>query len=105
MLSTLNALGELPLSLQASDKDEEGNDNSRISMTIVSQEPAWPKITLKPIGSVNDSMVTKLIVTGCFDYDVSVTRHTAFISVISTKQNLCITPLLRIHYITYGFHA
>ncbi|XP_017342268.1 cadherin-like protein 26 isoform X2 [Ictalurus punctatus] len=57
--------GELPLTLQASDKDEDGNDNSRISMRIVSQVPALPQISLKSI----DGKITKLVFTGCFDYD------------------------------------
>ncbi|MCJ8741386.1 hypothetical protein PDJAM_G00070030 [Pangasius djambal] len=61
--------GVLPFSLQASDKDEEGNDNSRISMTIVSQDPALPKFSLKSIGSVNDSTISRVFLTGCFDYD------------------------------------
>ncbi|XP_053498917.1 cadherin-like protein 26 isoform X2 [Ictalurus furcatus] len=57
--------GDLPLTLQASDKDEDGNDNSRISMRIVSQVPALPQISLKSIGG----KITKLVFTGCFDYD------------------------------------
>ncbi|XP_046724929.1 cadherin-like protein 26 isoform X3 [Silurus meridionalis] len=61
--------GMLPFSLQASDKDEAGNDNSRISMNIKFQEPAWPVFSLKSIGNVNDSTIGKLLFTGCFDYD------------------------------------
>ncbi|KAF4077900.1 hypothetical protein AMELA_G00193270 [Ameiurus melas] len=57
--------GDLPLTLQASDRDEEGNDNSRITMTIKSQVPALPKISLKSI----TNKITKLAFTGCFDYD------------------------------------
>ncbi|XP_053498914.1 cadherin-like protein 26 isoform X1 [Ictalurus furcatus] len=57
--------GDLPLTLQVSDKDEEGNDNSRISMRIVSQVPALPQISLKSIAN----KISKLAFTGCFDYD------------------------------------
>ncbi|KAF4077904.1 hypothetical protein AMELA_G00193310 [Ameiurus melas] len=57
--------GDLPLTLQASDKDEDGNDNSRITMTIKSQVPALPQISLKSIGG----KITKLFFTGCFDYN------------------------------------
>ncbi|KAF4077901.1 hypothetical protein AMELA_G00193280 [Ameiurus melas] len=61
--------GRLPASLQAKDLDEEDNDNSRISMSILSQEPALPKISLASISGIKDSMITNLVFTGCFDYD------------------------------------
>ncbi|XP_053338691.1 cadherin-like protein 26 isoform X1 [Clarias gariepinus] len=61
--------GELPFSLQASDKDEEGSENSRISMEITSQNPPSPNFSLRYLGSINDSTVTRLAFTGCFDYD------------------------------------
>ncbi|XP_034167983.2 cadherin-like protein 26 isoform X2 [Pangasianodon hypophthalmus] len=61
--------GVLPFSLQASDKDQEDSDNSRISMKIVSQDPALPKFSLRSISSVNDSTISKIYFTGCFDYD------------------------------------
>ncbi|XP_058266774.1 cadherin-like protein 26 isoform X1 [Hemibagrus wyckioides] len=57
--------GELPFSLHASDRDEEGNDNSRITMRIVSQEPPLPQISLK----TPDDKFTKLEFSGCFDYE------------------------------------
>ncbi|KAF7695857.1 cadherin-like protein 26 [Silurus meridionalis] len=61
--------GQLPVSLQAKDNDEKDNDNSRIAMRIVSQEPALPKITLDSFSDLRDSMIMKLAFTGCFDYD------------------------------------
>ncbi|KAF5893449.1 cadherin-like protein 26 [Clarias magur] len=61
--------GEFPFSLQANDKDEKGSDNSRISMEIISQNPSSPSMSLRYIGSVNDSTVTRLTYNGCFDYD------------------------------------
>ncbi|KAK3519463.1 hypothetical protein QTP70_030627 [Hemibagrus guttatus] len=57
--------GELPFSLNANDRDEEGNDNSRISMRMVSQDPPLPKISLK----TPDDKFTKLEFSGCFDYE------------------------------------
>ncbi|KAF5906417.1 cadherin-like protein 26, partial [Clarias magur] len=59
----------LPLSLTASDKDEEGKDNSRISMRIVSQYPASPKFFLESFVSMENSLVSKIGFSGCFDYD------------------------------------
>ncbi|KAM9444835.1 cadherin-like protein 26 isoform 2-T2 [Clarias gariepinus] len=61
--------GMLPLSLTANDKDEQGTDNSRISMRIVSQYPASPKFFLESVVSMQNSLVSKLGFTGCFDYD------------------------------------
>ncbi|KAF5893447.1 cadherin-like protein 26, partial [Clarias magur] len=61
--------GMLPLSLSASDKDEEGNDNSCISMRIVSQYPASPKFFLESFVSMQNSLVSKIGFSGCFDYD------------------------------------
>ncbi|KAB5546046.1 hypothetical protein PHYPO_G00067590 [Pangasianodon hypophthalmus] len=61
--------GRLPVSLQARDNDEKDTDNSRISLRIVSQEPALPKISLESISGVKDSMIRNLVFTGCFDYD------------------------------------
>ncbi|KAF4077895.1 hypothetical protein AMELA_G00193260 [Ameiurus melas] len=61
--------GRLPASLQAKDLDEEDNDNSRISMSILSQEPALPEISLASISGIKDSLITNLVFTGCFDYD------------------------------------
>ncbi|XP_060794646.1 cadherin-like protein 26 isoform X3 [Neoarius graeffei] len=61
--------GQLPVSLQARDNDEENNHNSRISMRIVSQEPALPKISLESSLDGEGSMNKNLVLTGCFDYD------------------------------------
>uniref|UniRef100_A0A3B4C1P3 Cadherin domain-containing protein n=1 Tax=Pygocentrus nattereri TaxID=42514 RepID=A0A3B4C1P3_PYGNA len=65
--------GVLPVSLQAKDKDEKGNENSRITMRVVSQDPPSPVITLKPLSArgSDDNVITQLIFTGCFDYDVT----------------------------------
>ncbi|XP_036447551.1 cadherin-like protein 26 [Colossoma macropomum] len=63
--------GVLPVSLQAKDKDEKGNENSRITMRVVSQEPASPVITLKPLSAraSDDNIIAQLAFTGCFDYE------------------------------------
>ncbi|XP_060794624.1 cadherin-like protein 26 isoform X3 [Neoarius graeffei] len=63
--------GQLPVSLQARDNDEENNHNSRISMRIVSQEPALPKISLESSLDGEGSMNKNLVLTGCFDYDLN----------------------------------
>ncbi|XP_036447642.1 cadherin-like protein 26 [Colossoma macropomum] len=63
--------GVLSVSLQAKDKDEKGNENSRITMRVVSQEPPSPVITLKPLSTsaTDDNIIAQLAFTGCFDYD------------------------------------
>ncbi|XP_058266836.1 cadherin-like protein 26 isoform X2 [Hemibagrus wyckioides] len=61
--------GRLPILLQARDIDEENTANSRVSMRIVSQEPALPKMSLDSILNEKDAILTKLVFTGCFDYD------------------------------------
>ncbi|XP_047663326.1 cadherin-like protein 26 [Tachysurus fulvidraco] len=61
--------GQLPILLQATDRDEKGNDNSRISMRIVSQEPALPKISLDTSLDEKKQKLAKLVFSGCFDYD------------------------------------
>ncbi|XP_047663238.1 cadherin-like protein 26 [Tachysurus fulvidraco] len=61
--------GQLPILLRATDSDEAGNDNSRISMRIVSQEPALPKISLDTSLNEKDHRLAKLFFSGCFDYD------------------------------------
>lgn len=75
ILSHFSQTGQLPFSLQAKDNDEKDTDNSRISMRIVSQEPALPKISLESLDG-KASMIGNLVFTGCFDYDVSVNMHT-----------------------------
>ncbi|KAL2103636.1 hypothetical protein ACEWY4_000504 [Coilia grayii] len=58
--------GGLPVNLQAFDSDEDGNDNSRVTMTIISQEPASPKFILQ---TVPNTKMQQLTFNGCFDYD------------------------------------
>ncbi|KAG5838416.1 hypothetical protein ANANG_G00223480 [Anguilla anguilla] len=58
--------GLLPISLSATDRDEEHTDNSKITMSIVSQEPAYPKFGLTEI---KFSRNNQLNLVGCFDYD------------------------------------
>ncbi|KAG5281876.1 hypothetical protein AALO_G00049790 [Alosa alosa] len=57
--------GGLPVNLQAFDIDEEGNENSRVTMTIVSQ-PTSPKFSLK---EVQNTKMQQLTFSGCFDFD------------------------------------
>ncbi|XP_076875036.1 cadherin-like protein 26 isoform X2 [Brachyhypopomus gauderio] len=62
--------GQLPISLQAKDRDEKDTDNSRMSMKVVSQDPAQPQISLKAVpNTMRDNEVRQLILSGCFDYD------------------------------------
>lgn len=49
------------------DMDQVNTQNSNISIRLLSQEPAEPKIKLK---QVEGTKMSQLTFTGCFDYDV-----------------------------------
>ncbi|XP_031172217.1 cadherin-like protein 26 isoform X1 [Sander lucioperca] len=57
--------GFLPVQLKVMDRDETNTPNSEITIRVVKQTPAEPKIDLK---MMNDGMA-QLTFTGCFDYD------------------------------------
>ncbi|KAA8590852.1 hypothetical protein FQN60_001795 [Etheostoma spectabile] len=57
--------GFLPVQLKASDRDQTNTPNSKITIRLVKQTPAEPKIGLEVI---SDGMA-QLTFTGCFDYD------------------------------------
>ncbi|KAK6307759.1 hypothetical protein J4Q44_G00210300 [Coregonus suidteri] len=58
--------GYLPVPLTARDMDQVNTQNSNISISVLSQEPAEPKINLK---EVEGTKMSQLTFTGCFDYD------------------------------------
>ncbi|KAL1021482.1 hypothetical protein UPYG_G00013850 [Umbra pygmaea] len=58
--------GYLPVQLKPTDTDEENTVNSTVSVKVVSQTPAEPKISVK---YVEGSKMNQLAFTGCFDYD------------------------------------
>ncbi|XP_051515749.1 cadherin-like protein 26 [Myxocyprinus asiaticus] len=59
--------GTLPATLQAHDNDQKDNPNSQFTMSVVSQEPALPKLSLKLMAG--NHKIQQLNFTGCFDYD------------------------------------
>ncbi|KAF7695855.1 hypothetical protein HF521_005949 [Silurus meridionalis] len=69
LITALPALGLLPFSLHASDKDELDNDNSRISLSIVSQDPPLPKVFIESFSAVQNTITATFAFTGCFDFD------------------------------------
>nr|XP_015823801.2 cadherin-like protein 26 [Nothobranchius furzeri] len=59
------AEGFLPASMEFKDKDKEKTINSTVSISVVSQNPAEPKINVTQI----DDRMARLTFKGCFDYD------------------------------------
>ncbi|XP_029290805.1 cadherin-like protein 26 [Cottoperca gobio] len=57
--------GTLPLTLLATDKDQRGKPQSKITISMLSQNPKEPKIELKQTGT----MMAELTFKGCFDYE------------------------------------
>ncbi|XP_060930146.1 cadherin-like protein 26 [Limanda limanda] len=60
-----NTEGILPVVLEVSDDDQEDTLNTKVTITMVKQEPAEPKIELKQLSNTKAQLTFK----GCFDYD------------------------------------
>ncbi|XP_060930140.1 cadherin-like protein 26 [Limanda limanda] len=60
-----NTEGILPVVLEVSDEDQGGTPNTKVTITMVKQEPAEPKIELKQLSNTK----AQLTIKGCFDYD------------------------------------
>lgn len=63
--------GFLPKRLQIIDRDKADTPNSQIIVSLISQEPKEPKISVKQLYNTQAQLVLK---SGCFDYDVSFSR-------------------------------
>ncbi|CAB1455881.1 unnamed protein product, partial [Pleuronectes platessa] len=60
-----NTKGILPVELDVCDKDQEDTPNSKVTIRMLKQEPAEPKIELKQLNNTRAQLTFK----GCFDYD------------------------------------
>ncbi|XP_062248311.1 cadherin-like protein 26 [Platichthys flesus] len=60
-----NTKGILPVVLDVFDKDQEDTPNSKVTIRMLNQEPAEPKIELKQLSNTRAQLTFK----GCFDYD------------------------------------
>ncbi|XP_060930145.1 cadherin-like protein 26 [Limanda limanda] len=60
-----DSLRILPVVLEVSDEDQEDTPNTKVTITMVKQEPAEPKIELKQLSNTKAQLTFK----GCFDYD------------------------------------
>ena len=58
--------GYLPGRLEFTDKDKPETNNTRITITMLSQDPEEPKIEVHQF----DNRMAQLTFKGCFDYDV-----------------------------------
>lgn len=63
--------GFLPEKLQVTDRDKAGTPNSKITVSLISQEPKEPKISVMQLYNTQAQLVLK---SGCFSYDVSLSR-------------------------------
>ncbi|XP_072223304.1 cadherin-like protein 26 [Leuresthes tenuis] len=57
--------GYLPVSMEVTDKDQAETNNTKITITVLSQDPQEPKIEAHQFDKRN----TRLRFSGCFDYD------------------------------------
>lgn len=57
--------------LQVTDRDQEETPNSKILVSLISQEPKEPQISVMQMYNTQAQLVLK---SGCFDYDVSLSR-------------------------------
>uniref|UniRef100_H2RUK1 Cadherin domain-containing protein n=1 Tax=Takifugu rubripes TaxID=31033 RepID=H2RUK1_TAKRU len=63
--------GYLPGKLDVIDRDQAGTPNSKITVSLISQEPKEPQISLEQPYNTQAQLTLK---SGCFDYDVSLLR-------------------------------
>ncbi|XP_060930144.1 cadherin-like protein 26 [Limanda limanda] len=64
-ITTSSPQGILPVVLEVSDEDQEETLNTKVTITMVKQEPAEPKIELIHLSDTKAQLTFK----GCFDYD------------------------------------
>lgn len=82
--------GFLPVQMPVADRDQENNLNSKIMVTMLSQNPLEPTIGVKQM----HSRLAQLTLTGCFDYDVRVCQFScAFLGVLNTVQRNWISKI------------
>uniref|UniRef100_A0A3P8YLD2 Cadherin domain-containing protein n=1 Tax=Esox lucius TaxID=8010 RepID=A0A3P8YLD2_ESOLU len=76
-ISENSAEGYLPVQLKPTDIDEENTDNSKISVRVLSQEPAEPKISVKQVEGTKMSQLTFTVIVEAKDHGIPVLSSTA----------------------------
>lgn len=92
LLSFLLPEGYLPVQLHITDRDQQNTNNSKITVSVASQNPKEPKIGVKRI----NSGLVQLVLSGCFDYDVRLgsVLYLQYISGLYTHTDFNISKML-----------
>lgn len=72
------------------DRDKAGTNNSKITVSLISQEPKEPKLSVMQNYNTRATLFLK---SGCFDYDVSLSRwvlHTHFSTYLIGASLICV---------------
>lgn len=79
----------MPARLDVMDRDQAGSPNSKITVSLISQEPKEPKISLVQLYNTQAQLQLK---SGCFDYDVSLCKFFFFFLTYFMSASIICVP-------------